>query len=154
MCALLIYFPPQIAWEMTVRSFYDIMIICSTLLVGKPLCMQKGNAIIHLCICQHCHQNPYLLLLHLNHIVFSLSWIMCLWHIYWHSCLMLMWTHWHMWHLRGILVLDTYMAITCFLSHDADGAISDTIAFMMLRWFRGITWLLVPMQILLASVSC
>ena len=37
-----------------------------------------------------------------------------------------------MWHLKGILVFGTYMTITCFLSHDADDAISDTIALVML----------------------
>ena len=29
--------------------------------------------------------------------------------------------------LKGILIFITYMATTCFLSHDADGAITDTI---------------------------
>ena len=76
----LIYFPPQIAWEITVMSFYDVMIICSTLLVGKPLHMCKGNTIICLHICWHHPQNPQLLSLHPNHIVFSLSQISCLWH--------------------------------------------------------------------------
>ena len=80
MCALFIYFPPSKAWEITVTSFYDITIGCSTILVGKPLCMCKGNAIIHLHICWHWCQNPWLLLLHLNNIIFSLSWISCLWH--------------------------------------------------------------------------
>ena len=74
----LIYFPPPIAQEITVMSFYDVTIICSTLSVGKPLHMHKGNAIICLHICWHCCQNPQLLLLHLNHIIFSLSWISCL----------------------------------------------------------------------------
>ena len=75
-----IYFPPQIAQEITVTSFYDVTIICSTLSMGKPLCMCRGNAIIclHICWC-HC-QNPQLLLLHPSHIIFSLSWISCLWH--------------------------------------------------------------------------
>ena len=77
---LLIYFPHPIAREIIVMSFYDVMIICSTLLVGKPLCMCKGNAIIHLHICWHCHQNLQLLPLHPNDIIFSLSWISCLWH--------------------------------------------------------------------------
>ena len=45
-CALLIYFPPQRAQEITVMSFYDIMIICSILLAVKPLCMHRGNAIL------------------------------------------------------------------------------------------------------------
>ena len=47
-CGLLIYFPPQRAWEIIVMSFYDIRIICSILLVGKPLHMHRGNAIVHL----------------------------------------------------------------------------------------------------------
>ena len=76
----LTYFPPQVVQEITVTSFYDVTIVCSTLLVGKPLHMCKWNAITHLHICQHHNQNPQLLLLHLNHIVFSLSWIPCLWH--------------------------------------------------------------------------
>ena len=76
----LIYFPTQIAWEITVMSFYDVKIICSTLLVEKPLCMCKGNDIIHMCICQHCCWNLQLLLLHPNHIIFSLSHILYLWH--------------------------------------------------------------------------
>ena len=44
-----------------------------------------------------------------------------------------------------------YMATTYFFSHDADGAISDTIAFLLLRLlFRS----LVPVPVLLlASVS-
>ena len=78
----LIYFPPQIAQEITVTSFYDVMIICSTLLAGNPLCMCRGNAIIHLQICWHHQWNHELLSLQPNHIIFSLSWILCLWHIY------------------------------------------------------------------------
>ena len=78
--AFLIYFPPPIAWAIIVMSFYDIMIICSTFSVGKPLCMHRGNAIIHLHIWQHHCQNPQLLLLHPNLIIFSLTHILCLWH--------------------------------------------------------------------------
>ena len=33
------------------------------------------------------------------------------------------------WHLRGILVFGIHMAITCFKSHNADGAINDTLHF-------------------------
>ena len=80
MCALLIYFPPNIAQEITVTSFHDVMIICSNLKVGKPLCMHRGNAIVCLCICWHHHQSPQLLQLHLNLIVISLIQISCLWH--------------------------------------------------------------------------
>ena len=80
MGALLIYFPPPIAWEIIVTSFYDIMIICSTFSMGKPLCMCRGNAIVHPCICQHHCQNSQLLWLHPNLIVFSLTQILCLWH--------------------------------------------------------------------------
>ena len=78
--AFLIYFPPQIAQEIIVTLFYDVMIICSTLLAGKPLCMHKGNTIIGLHICWHCCQNPQLLSLLQNHIIFSLFRISCLWH--------------------------------------------------------------------------
>ena len=78
----LIYFPFPIAWSITVTSFYDIMIVCSTFSVGKPLCMHRGNTIIHLHICRYHCQNPQLLLLHPNHIIFSLTRILCLWHIY------------------------------------------------------------------------
>ena len=41
----------------------------------------------------------------------------------------------YMQHLRGILVFGMYMTIACLLSHDADGSINDTIAFVMLRRF-------------------
>ena len=47
---------------------------------GKTLHMPNGNAIIHLHIHWYLHQNPQLLPLHLNLIVFSLTWISCLWH--------------------------------------------------------------------------
>ena len=75
-----LYIYPQIAWEITVMSFYDIMIVCSTLSAGKWLCMHKENAIICLHTCQHCFQNPQLLSLHPNYIIFSLCWISCLLH--------------------------------------------------------------------------
>ena len=55
--ALLIYFPPQIAWVTFVISLNDVTIICSTFSMGKPVHMCRGNAIGHLHICQHCHQN-------------------------------------------------------------------------------------------------
>ena len=58
--ALLIYFPPQIAWAIIVTSSSDVTIICSNLSAGKPLCMHKGNAIGHLHICWHHCQNPHL----------------------------------------------------------------------------------------------
>ena len=82
MCAVLIYFPPNIAWKITVMSFHDVMIICSNPFAGKPLHMHRGNAIVHLCICQHHHWNPQLLQLHPNFVIFSLTQILCLWHIY------------------------------------------------------------------------
>ena len=41
----------------------------------------------------------------------------------------------YLWHLRDILVFVLYMAVTCFLWHDADGAINNTITFLMLRCF-------------------
>ena len=80
MCALLIDFPPKIAPEISMMSLHDITIICSTLLVGKPLHMCKGNAIICLHICQHCCQHPLLPSLHLNNIIFSSSPNPFLWH--------------------------------------------------------------------------
>ena len=44
---------------------------------------------------------------------------------------------------EGILVFGMYMSKACFLLHDVDGAINDTIAFAILGWlFRGIIWLL------------
>ena len=69
----LIYFPPPIAWVITVMSFYDITTICSTFSVGKPLYMCRGNTIIDLHIHWHHCQNPQLLLLHPNLIIFSLT---------------------------------------------------------------------------------
>ena len=77
---LLIYFPPPVAWVITVTSLNDVTIICSTFSAGKPLHMCRGNAIIHLCICQHDCQNPQLLQLHQNIIIFSWTQISCLWH--------------------------------------------------------------------------
>ena len=58
-------------------------------------------------------------------------------------------------HCRGILIFQTYMAITCFLSHDADSAINETIAYDMLRrLFRGIyDFLCLCLYQVLASVS-
>ena len=79
--AFLIYFTPLMAWVITVTSLNDIMIVCSTFSVSKPLCMHRGSAIIHLCICQYHCWNPQLLQLHQNLIIFSLTWILCLWHI-------------------------------------------------------------------------
>ena len=38
--------------------YQDIMIACSDLPVGKPLCMCIGTAMVHLCIHGHPHQNP------------------------------------------------------------------------------------------------
>ena len=39
-------------------SYQDVMIICSDLPVGKPLCMHIGTAMVHLHIFQHPCQNP------------------------------------------------------------------------------------------------
>ena len=78
--ALLIYFPPPVAWAIIVTSLNDITIICSTYSMGKPLCMHRGNAIICLHIHWHCHQNPQLLPIYPNLIIFSLTQILCLWH--------------------------------------------------------------------------
>ena len=62
----------------------------------------------------------------------------------------------YMWHLGSILVFGTYMTMQFFLSHDADCAINDSIAFLLLRWmFRGITWLFVSVLVMvLESLSC
>ena len=78
--ALLIYFPPPIAWVIIVTSPNDITIICSTFSMGKPLHMCRGNAIVYLCSHWHHNQNPQLLQLHPNLVVFSLTQISCLWH--------------------------------------------------------------------------
>ena len=78
--AFLIYFPPPVPWTITVTSLNDIMIICSTFSTGKPLHICRGNAIIHLHIHQHHCWNSELLPLHPSLIVFSLTWISCLWH--------------------------------------------------------------------------
>ena len=78
--AFLIYFPAPVTWTITVTSLDAITIICPTFSMGKPLCMCRGNATIHLHICQHHCQNPQLLPLHPNFIVFSLTQISCLWH--------------------------------------------------------------------------
>ena len=48
MCAPPYILPSLQKREITVTSFYDITIGCSTLSAGKLLCMHKGNAIIHL----------------------------------------------------------------------------------------------------------
>ena len=57
---------------------------------------------------------------------------------------------------EGIISFSHVHGSSSFLSHDADGAINYTIAFVMLRWlFRGIILLLVPVLVpVLASVSC
>ena len=39
----------------------------------------------------------------------------------------------YMWDLRGILVFGMYMAITYFMSNDADRAFNDTSAFQVLK---------------------
>ena len=78
--ALLISFPPSVAWVIVVPSSNYIKIICSTFSMGKPLHMHRGNAVICLHICQCCHQNPKLLPLHPNLIIFSWTQILCLWH--------------------------------------------------------------------------
>ena len=69
------------------------------------------------------------------------------------------WTYLHVCLIFDIWWAYLFLACTwkkCFLSHDADGAIIDTIAFLLLRWlFRDIMWLFVPVLILvLALVSC
>ena len=78
--ALLIYFPPSMAQVIIVTSLNDITTICSTYSMGKPLHMHRGNVIICLHICWHCHQNTQLMLLHSNLVIFSLTQISCLWH--------------------------------------------------------------------------
>ena len=52
---------PFTAQEILVMSYHDIMIVCSNLLAGKPLCMHIGTAMVHLQICQHPRQNPQIL---------------------------------------------------------------------------------------------
>ena len=42
----------------SMRDPHDIMIICSDLPAGKPLCLHIGTAAVHLHICQHPCQNP------------------------------------------------------------------------------------------------
>ena len=46
----------------------------------------------------------------------------------------------------------TYNAVTCFLLHDGDGSVSDTITFVMMRWlYMTFVPVLVPD---VASMSC
>ena len=52
---------PFTAQEIPVMSHHDIIIVCSNLPAGKPLCMHIGTAMVHLQICQHLHWNPLLL---------------------------------------------------------------------------------------------
>ena len=72
---------------------------------------------------------------------------------------MCIWTNWHSWikcvPFSGIFIFGMYIAIKCFLSHCADGAINYTIAVLMLRWlFRRIIILFQPVLIpILATVS-
>ena len=51
-----LYFPPFYAWEILMTSFYDVTIVCSIILVGKPLCMHRQTANGHLHTCWHQHQ--------------------------------------------------------------------------------------------------
>ena len=45
----------------------------------------------------------------------------------------------YIWYFSGTLVFGTHMAITCLLSHDADDAMNDTIALVILKYlFRGV----------------
>ena len=37
-------------------SPHDVMIVCSIILAGKPLCMHRQSAMVHLCFHQHPHQ--------------------------------------------------------------------------------------------------
>ena len=52
---------PFTAWEIFVTSYHDVMIVCFNLLVGKPLHMHIGTAMVHLWICQCPHQSPQIL---------------------------------------------------------------------------------------------
>ena len=52
---------PFTAQEIPVTSHHDVMIVCSNLPVGKPLCMCIGTAMVCLQICRHPCQNPLLL---------------------------------------------------------------------------------------------
>ena len=78
--ALLISFPPPVAWVIIVPSLIDIIIICSTVSMGKPLHLHRGNALIFLHIYQCCCWIPQLLSLHPNLIIFSWTHIWCMWH--------------------------------------------------------------------------
>ena len=48
-----LYFPPFYAWEILVMSFYDVTIVCSIILAGKPLHMCRQTADGHLHTCWH-----------------------------------------------------------------------------------------------------
>ena len=109
--AFLIYYPPPMAWEITMTSFDDVTIICSTFSVGKPLCMHRGNVTIRLHICRHHHRNPQLLLLYPNHIVFSLSRISCLWHLYTDVSMFCLYAHEFLWHCGGYFKFGNHICI-------------------------------------------
>ena len=49
----LLYFPHFYAREILVTSFYDVTIVCSIILVGKPLHMHRQTTDSCLHICQH-----------------------------------------------------------------------------------------------------
>ena len=79
-CALLIYFPlPK-----SMRDHCDITLWHHNHLLysfgRKSTVHVQRWCIVHLCICWHHHQNPQLLKLHPNHIIFSLTQSSCLWH--------------------------------------------------------------------------
>ena len=49
----LLYFPPFYAWEILVTLFYDVTIVCSIILAGKPLHMHRWTADSRLHTCRH-----------------------------------------------------------------------------------------------------
>ena len=85
MCFPLLYFPPFYAWEILVMSFYDITIVCSIILAGKPLCM-------HTWTCQWSSAYPpastpinclYRMEPYVQNVIVSFPYpFSCLWYIY------------------------------------------------------------------------
>ena len=53
LCYPFLYFPPCYAREILVTSLNDVMIVCSVILAGKPLCMCRRSANGRLHTCRH-----------------------------------------------------------------------------------------------------
>ena len=77
-CTFLIYPFPD-AWANIVTSLNDITIICSPSFHGKSTVHVQGIALIHLHTCTGI-PTDYFLLLCMNHVMFSITWISSLWH--------------------------------------------------------------------------